>query len=164
MVNLTREQGILKSKNSKTGVRPNMALDESTRAIQNLDSLRLRNKSVKNAKLLDQQRVKPNEAYKTQLFDVIVPHVVEEMMSEYDARKDYFYYRVDNATFCVFRREYKEYTNTPTIRSEFLGYMIPKFAWVRTVKIVEFNGSSYLKCTCGLFERFGWGCRHCYKV
>ena len=106
MVDLTSEQGILKSKNSKSGVRPNMALDESTRAIQNLDSLRLRNKSVKNAKLLDQQRVKPNEEYKTQRFDVIVPYVVEEMVSEYDARQDYFYYRVDDATFWVFRREY----------------------------------------------------------
>ena len=65
VVELTSEQGILKSKNSKTGVRPNMALDESTRAIQDLDSLRLRNKNVKNAKLLDQQRVKPEEEYKT---------------------------------------------------------------------------------------------------
>jgi hypothetical protein len=64
----------------------------------------------------------------------------------------------------VGRKEFRTYSNTPAVRAEFLGYMIPKFAWVRTVKVSQFNGCHYLICSCGLFDRFGWPCRHCYKV
>jgi hypothetical protein len=42
--------------------------------------------------------------------------------------------------------------------------MIPNFARVRVVKVVEFQGKLYLVCSCGYFERHGLGCRHVYKV
>ncbi len=112
-----------------------MAVDESTRAIQDLDSLHLRNKNVKNAKLLDQQRVKLQEGYETALYDLIVENVVEKMLPEYHGRVNYFCHRVNNERFGVFRKEYKTYSRDPIMGAEFKGYMVPKFAWVWTVKI-----------------------------
>ena len=141
-----------------------MTLDESKKALQNLDSLRLRNKNVKNARLLDQQRVKAHDDYEKKLYDFIVEYVVKEVLSEYHGRQSYFSYQVNDDTFWVFLKEYKTFSRNPANRTVFIGYMVPKYAFVRTVKVIEKRGSNYLVCSCGNFARFGWGCRHCYKV
>lgn len=141
-----------------------MALDESSKAIMDLDHLRLRNKNVRNAKLLDQKSIKPQEEYQTKLHGSIVKNVVEDILLEYHARVNYVHHRKDETTFWVFRKQYKQYSCTPTNPAEFSGYMIPKYAWIRTIRITEFQGRCFLVCSCGKYQRFGWGCRHGFKV
>jgi hypothetical protein len=151
-------------KNSKMGVRPSMTVDQSAKAIFDLDKARHQTKTVKHANLLDQQRTKPKEIYETQLYDTIVDNAVHRLCSQYSSSGDYVYRRINEDTFLVLRNGYQQYSNDHNKKEEFKKYMIPKFARVRVVKIVKFNDIHYLVCSCGYFDRFGLGCRHVYKI
>ena len=159
-----REQGILKSDRVKMGVQPSMALDQSAEAIQDLDALRLRNKAVGHAKLLDEGVVKQKEEYEELLYKKVLRFPAERMCDEYRAKNYYVCRRIDSTTFYVMRKEYKQYSSDHANRADFIKYMRPQFAWVRVVKIQKFQGQFYLVCSCGLYSRYGWGCRHCHKV
>ena len=44
-------------------------------------------------------------------------------------------------------------------------WVIPRFEHTRTVKIVTMtNGDDVLVCSCPTWEKYGWACRHMYKV
>jgi hypothetical protein len=84
------------------GVRPDLTVDQSAKAIFDLDEARHQTKTVRRASLLDQERTKPKKRYERELYDSIVEDAVHKLCSQYSSRGHYVYRRINEDTFLFY--------------------------------------------------------------
>jgi MULE transposase domain/SWIM zinc finger len=161
-------------KRSGSGPKPFHSIATAACSMILYQDLRNGEKSLRAANALSKRSssAAPNDIDKY-LNDYCVAQVVEQS----DAAANYEVYRFSDSVFYVKRKPSPEppvfdaYNLNPTrpresdeVKNRAATFFVPKFDRTRVVSVIAAMNKQYLKCTCGLFERHGFPCRHIYAA
>ena len=142
------------------GPKPQASLNVAAQAITQLNTSRIENKTKQAAVAMDQTQ--PGAIW-PDMVSYCNQKVVGGLLREHAKVGSRVVAREDTLTYLV--------KSTSVIRvnhaydhADFPDYMIPSYSRVRVVKVVSFQEAFYLKCSCGLFQRFGYPCADIYAV
>ena len=130
-----------------------------------LNNLRNDKKEKDAALALDQKPTSTNPMSR-ELESELNSHVTDILILQYTQSCSYQVCRSSAGSFLVKHKPYAVHPAAPTWHDvdAFTQYMVPRYCRTRVVKVIEFQEHSHLECSCGLFQRCGYPCRHIYSV
>jgi hypothetical protein len=95
-----------------------------------------------------------------------VDYIQDSLSKDFEAAASFVLFRPNADQFWVKQATRKsKNTDIPKINdSSYYKYMIPQFERTRIVELVNIDGTFYLVCSCGKFQRQASPCAHLYKV
>jgi MULE transposase domain/SWIM zinc finger len=162
-------------KRAPNGPKPFHKIDKAARNMILLQDCRNSEKSKRAASALSKRRT---TSVSNDIDVVLTDYCVERLLQQSACRDEYDVYRQSESSFLVKR---KSAQNPPAnekfsldpkagcpeqleLNEKKMWYFVPQYIRTRIVSISEVSGEQYLRCSCGLFERLGFPCRHIYAV
>lgn len=160
---LEAENSVLKTQEG--GPRPNYGLDLAAASIDKQGERRWHHKDQKYARAIDQQSVQHNEINSNCKVNMFC---LENMILQSDQGSKYSFVRESVNSFLVKRTDSfaTTFPSPQTIQvdpnhPDFEHFFVPQYTRTRRVSIID---GTFMKCSCGLFSRCGYPCRHIYAV
>ena len=142
------------------GPKPQASLNVAAKAITKLNALRIDYKTKQAAAAMDQTQ--PGAIW-PDMVTYCNKKVVGELLQEHAKIGNRVVAREGSLTYLVKSTSVIS-VNEAYDHDDFPNYIIPCYSRVRVVNVVNFQGSLYLMCSCGLFQRFGYPCADIYAV
>lgn len=158
---LEAENSVLKTQEG--GPKPNEGIDIAAGNIDKQSKRRWQHKDRNYALAVDQLSIQHQEIHKKCQVNM---YCLEKIIFQSDQGKEYSLLRESETSFLVKRSDSlgPASASIQTIdpnSPDFEHFIVPQYSRTRRVSIVE---GKYMKCSCGLFSRCGYPCRHIYAV
>jgi MULE transposase domain/SWIM zinc finger len=158
---LEAENSVLKTQEG--GPRPNHGLDLAAASIDKQGNRRWHHKDQRFARAVDRKSIQHQEIHSNCKVNM---YCLENLLVQTVQGKNYSVVRESVTSFLVKRSDALAPISVSILRvdptkPDFEHFIVPQYTRTRRVSIID---GKYVKCSCGLFSRCGYPCRHIYAV
>ncbi|EEC43734.1 predicted protein [Phaeodactylum tricornutum CCAP 1055/1] len=146
------------------GVRPSFSVPKATQVINKGTQPRSKKRHQKAVYNLNAAKTR-KPAYYANIRD-LVDYIQDSLSKDFEAVASFVLFCPNADQFWV-KQATRKSKNTDIRKindSSYYKYMIPQFERTRIVELVNIDGTFYLVCSCGKFQRQASPCAHLYKV
>jgi len=129
-----------------------------------LQDVRLGNKTKKGSNAFSERPTNPlRTGIDDEISATINSYCAEQLVYQSSFSNKYDIYRKSTFVFLVKRTQIND--NIPYVeKAKDPRFWVPKYQRTRKVQVLFAMSKTYMHCSCGLFQRYGFPCRHIYSV